>query len=137
MIHYRLLADLVLLLHFAIVLFVLGAWIIIIAGACRGWHFVRNPWFRGIHLAAVGFVVALTWCGTMCPLTTLENELRHHGGQSSYPGDFIAWWVHELLFFDLPSWVFTLCYSVFGASVAVLLRVCPPEVSGGSRRDAD
>lgn len=134
MIRYQVLADLILLLHFGIVLFVIGAWILVIVGAWQGWGFVRNAWFRGIHLAAIGFVVALTWWGTICPLTTLENELRQRSGQSTYPGDFIAWWVHELLFLDLPPWVFTLCYTVFGASVVGLLWVCPPESSRTRRR---
>ena len=40
------LADLVLFLHVAIVVFIVGALALIIAGGLCGWRWVRNPWFR-------------------------------------------------------------------------------------------
>lgn len=115
----RLLADLVLLIHFAYVLFVVAGLVLILAGGVLGWRWVRNPWFRAAHLAAIGFVVIEAWLGAMCPLTTLEAGLRVRAGESPYaPSGFIAHWVQRLLFWDAPAWVFTTLYTLFGALVA-------------------
>ena len=114
---YAALANAVLILHVGYVLFVVGGLILILTGGMRGWQWVRNPWFRAAHLAAIGYVVLESWLGIVCPLTTLEVWLRERAGQTSYTGDFIAYWLRRLLFFDAPAWVFTLCYSAFGALV--------------------
>ena len=73
---FQLLAEAVLALHFAIVLFVVGGLVVIIVGNVRGWHWVNSVWFRLLHLAAIVIVVAEVWLGITCPLTTLETWLR-------------------------------------------------------------
>lgn len=114
---YRLLADTVLLLHVGIVLFIVGALLLVIAGGLRGWAWVRNPWLRWLHLLAMAVVVLQAWFGALCPLTTLEMWLRRQAGDVSYNGAFIAHWLHELLFFDAPVWIFAFIYTLFGALV--------------------
>ena len=114
---YAALANIALILHVGYVLFVAGGLILIVAGGARDWKWVRNPWFRAAHLAAIGYVVLEAWLGIVCPLTTLELWLRELAGQTSFTGDFIAYWLRRLLFFDAPAWVFTACYSGFGALV--------------------
>jgi len=52
----RLLADVILVVHFAFVLFVVGGFALILAGAALGWAWIRNPAFRYAHLAAIVFV---------------------------------------------------------------------------------
>ncbi len=114
---YRLLADAVLLLHAGIVLFIVGTLILVIAGGLRGWRWVRNPWLRWLHLLAIGVVVLQAWFGALCPLTTLEMWLRRQAGDATYDGAFIAHWLHALIFFDAPVWMFALLYTLFGALV--------------------
>src|SRR6516164_5076200 len=119
-------ADAVVVLHAAYVLFVvLGQVAILIGLVCR-WKWVRNMWFRWLHLAAISLVVAESLLGIVCPLTTLENWLRARGGHAGYGGDFIGHWVHELLFYDAPGWVFTVVYSVFGLLVVAAFIGAPP-----------
>lgn len=114
---YRLLADLILLLHFLFVVFVIVGLVFVLMGGVRGWHWVRNPWFRWSHLLAIGIVVAQAWFGVLCPLTTLEMVLRERAGDATYPGSFIAHWLESLLYYQAPAWVFTVCYTVFGLLV--------------------
>ena len=114
---YPALANAVLVLHVGYVFFMVGGLILILAGGLRGWRWVRNPWFRAAHIAAIGYVMFEAWLGIVCPLTTLELWLRELAGQTSYTGDFIAYWLRRLLFFDAPPWVFTVSYSAFGAVV--------------------
>src|ERR1043166_6208953 len=78
---YSLLADLVLLLHFAFVAFVVLGFVLIWIGYFCRWPFVRDLRFRLAHLAAMGFVLAESLAGFICPLTTWENRLRTSAGQ--------------------------------------------------------
>jgi polyferredoxin len=85
---YRLLADLVVTVHFVYVAFVIVGLMLIIAGTALRWRWVRNFWFRVLHLAMIGIVVAEAWCGVVCPLTSWENKLRQLAGQAAYSGGF-------------------------------------------------
>jgi hypothetical protein len=123
---YRLAADAVVVLHMAYVLFVVAGLLLVLAGYLAKWEWVRNAWFRGIHLAMIGIVVFEAWWDITCPLTTWEMQLRGRAGQETYQGDFIANWVHELLFWDLPTWAFTALYTGFGALVALTWVLVPP-----------
>lgn len=132
---YQALADLVLLLHFALVLFVIGGLVAVLVGGPRGWAWVRGLGFRVAHLAAIGTVVLQAWLGQTCPLTTLESWLRVQAGSAGYAASFIEHWVGRLLFYTAPTWVFTLAYSVFGALVVLAWWRFPPRRrAGGARR---
>ena len=116
---YRFAADLVLMLHAAIVAFIVLGLALILLGAWRGWSWVRNPWFRAAHLAAMVVVALQAWFGQLCPLTTLEMWLRERGGDTVYANSFIAHWLGSLLYVDAPLWVFTWIYSGFVALIAL------------------
>lgn len=115
-------ADVVLVVHFAFVAFVVGGLFLILLGAWRGWAWVRAPLFRYLHLAAIVFVAAEALLGVACPLTIWEDALR---GAAPERG-FIERWVGPLLFYDFPGWVFTAAYVGFAALVALTLWVVPP-----------
>ena len=116
---YELLADVVLVLHAGFVAFVVGGFVLSIAGLLLGWRWVGNRWFRGLHLAAIGLVVVQAWVGVLCPLTTIENWLRERAGQPGYAGSFIQHWLHRLLFYDAEPWLFTVVYTLFGLLVGL------------------
>ncbi|SET26802.1 Protein of Unknown function [Nitrosomonas marina] len=118
-----LLADIVLLLHLLYVLFVVGSLPVIWIGAYLKKTFVRNPWFRYLHLAAILFVVVESLLGVACPLTVLENLLRQVETESS----FIQFWVHKILFYSFPEYVFTIIYVVFACIVALTFKLVPPK----------
>ncbi|QDT89190.1 DUF2784 domain-containing protein [Gimesia algae] len=125
----RISADLIVVIHFAFVMFVLLGQVLITIGAFVGWNWIRNFKFRIIHLASILFVVIESVAGIICPLTTLEKWLRKQAGETSYQGDFIANWVHEVLFIDkgtVEPWVFTACYSLFGLIVLLAFFFAPP-----------
>jgi Protein of Unknown function (DUF2784) len=118
-----LLADVVLVVHFAFVLFVVGGFALILAGAVFGWRWVRNRAFRYLHLAAIVFVAVEALVGVMCPLTVWEHVLRRTAPEGP---SFVAHWVSRLLYYDLPGWVFTTGYVVLASAVAVTLWLVPP-----------
>ena len=113
-----LLANAVLALHLALVLFVVGGLVLIVGGNLAGWRWVNRPLFRLLHAAAIATVVAEAWLGLTCPLTTLEMWLRERAGAPTYGGGFIEHWLQWLLYYDAPGWIFLLLYTVFGMLVA-------------------
>ncbi|MGH8706445.1 MAG: DUF2784 family protein, partial [Burkholderiales bacterium] len=60
-------ADALLVLHFAIVAFIVGGLILTWVGAGLAWAWVRNPWFRYLHLGAIAFVALEAVIGMTCP----------------------------------------------------------------------
>ncbi len=85
------------------------------------------------HLAMIAYVVLESWLGVPCPLTLWENELRRLAGESDYPGDFIGYWAHRLIFFRAEPWVFTLVYTLFGLVVLATFVLAPPRWPGGGK----
>ncbi|HEX5129715.1 MAG TPA: DUF2784 domain-containing protein [Usitatibacter sp.] len=116
------LADAILVVHAAFVLFVVAGLPATWIGVALGRRWAYNPWFRGLHLAAIGFVVLESLLGYMCPLTTWEAALR---GDTSGQG-FIERYVHAWLFWRAPPWVFAAAYATFGALVAATWWRWPP-----------
>lgn len=114
----RTLADLVLAIHVGFAAFVVVGQAAVLVGGVRGWGWVRNPWLRAIHLAAILLVVAEAWGGVACPLTTLETALRERAGDATYEGTFMAHWLRRVLYHDLPPSVFQAAYTLFAAAVA-------------------
>ena len=129
---YRLLADAVLLLHFSLVVFVVGGLALVLVGNLRHWRWVNWLPFRVVHLVAIGVVAVQAWLGEICPLTTLESWLREQGGEAGYSASFIEHWLQRMLFFEAPFWVFTLAYTVFGLLVVAAWFCFPPRRSGSS-----
>jgi len=114
---YRIAADAILLLHASIVAFVVFGLLFILTGKMRGWRWVCNPWFRAVHLAAISVVIVQSWFGLICPLTTIEMQLRLQAGDTVYNSSFISHWLGRLLYYQLPPWVFTTGYMLFGVIV--------------------
>ena len=112
-------ADLLLVLHASFVAFVIFGLVLIIAGRFLSWSWVRNRWFRIVHVACIGIVVVQSWFGVICPLTTWEMALRSKAGDTTYEGSFISHWLGELLYYEAPAWVFVLAYTAFGALVLI------------------
>lgn len=115
-------ADALLVAHFLIAAFVTGGLALIWLGAAANWRWVRNPWFRYLHLAAIGIIALEGIAGVACPLTIWEDLLR--GGLR--PQSFVARWVARWLYYDAPERLFTALYLAWAAATLVTLRLVPP-----------
>jgi energy-converting hydrogenase Eha subunit F len=134
---YSLAADAMLVTHILFVAFVVVGLVLIYAGFFLSWQWVRNSWFRGAHLIAIGVVVLQSWLGIICPLTSWEMTLRTKAGETIYDGSFITHWLGQLLYYQAPAWAFVVCYTVFGGLVLLswfVVRPGSPAIRG--RRDA-
>lgn len=123
---YLAMADAVLAVHLAFVVFVVAGLLLVLTGGLRGWAWVRNRVFRILHLVAIVVVVLQAWLGMICPLTDLEMWLRARAGHAVYSGTFISHWLRALLYYEAPMWVFAVCYTVFGLLVVASWFLVPP-----------
>ena len=120
------LANVVLAVHIAIAAFVVVGLLLIVVGNLGHWRWVNDVRFRVAHIAAIGIVVAESWLGFVCPLTSLEMWLRSRAGEASYGGGFIEHWLQQLLYYSAPPWVFVAAYTVFGLLVLATWWYFPP-----------
>jgi len=128
-------ADLVLILHLCFIGFVLFGQALIMSGTLFRWNWVRNPWFRGLHLLAILFVVFEAFMNIRCPLTTWEVDYRLLDGQDfdtlrsgekipeiSYP----LFVLRGLLFSTSTPTVYTTIYVTFALLVILFFYLNPP-----------
>jgi len=85
---YRLLADLVVILHLAFVAFALF-------GGLLALKWKRIVW---LHVPAALWAAAIEFGGWVCPLTPFEIWLRGQGGELGYRSDFIEHYILPLLY---------------------------------------
>jgi len=82
------LADIVVLVHFLFIVFVLAGGILLL----------RWPRLVWLHLPAIIWGVFIEVSGWICPLTPLENYLRAIDGNGEYHGGFIAHYLLPLIY---------------------------------------
>jgi hypothetical protein len=85
---YRVLADLVVVLHFGFVLFV-------VFGGLLALRWPRAAWF---HLPAAAWGAGIEFLQGICPLTPLENHLRRLGGEQGYSGGFVERYILPVMY---------------------------------------
>jgi hypothetical protein len=127
---YRFLADLIVVFHATYVGFVVFGLVAILLGGVLRWAWVRNIWFRLLHLLAILVVAGEALLGIVCPLTTWESQLREAAGDAAQEGSFVGRWVHELIFVEVPPWGLTLGYCLFALAVVLAFVLVPPRLRG-------
>jgi hypothetical protein len=125
-----LLADIIAIIHLGYVIYVILGFILIVAGIVFQWNWVRNLWFRIAHLAAIAAVAMEAMLGIHCPLTVLEFRLRYHSLPPHERISFIGTFIHSILFYEAPGWLFTLVYTVFAIIVVLTFIMAPPKRKG-------
>ncbi|MGD0517424.1 MAG: DUF2784 domain-containing protein, partial [Thermoguttaceae bacterium] len=123
---YRILADLVVAIHLAYAGFIVLGMAAILLGIVLKWQWVRNFWFRLIHLSMIVIVVEESILGVICPLTDWEDQLRERAGETIREGTFIGRMLHEILFCDVSSCTLGIAYSLFGLAVLLTFFLAPP-----------
>ena len=120
---YRLLADLVLVLHFAFVIFA------VFGGALV----LRYPNMLKVHLLALSWAIVVQWADWVCPLTPLENYLRGLGGEAGYDGSFVEHFVLKILY---PQELTPELRTMLGLALIIMNVAVYTFVMAGKRRQA-
>jgi hypothetical protein len=103
----KLIADVLVLIHFAFILFVTGGGFLV-----RHWR-----WVAWIHVPCALWGVLIEFAGWICPLTPLENDLRITAGYSGYRGGFIENYIIPIVY---PSGLTHEVQLVFGLGVIIV-----------------
>jgi hypothetical protein len=85
---WQILADGVVFLHLAFILFVILGGILV----------VYRPKALWLHVPCVVWGVMVELSGFICPLTPIENYLRIHAGQTPYIGDFVIHYIEPAIY---------------------------------------
>jgi len=120
---YRVLADLVLILHLGFVVFVVLGGLLVL----------RWPAIMALHIPAAVWGVMIEFTGWLCPLTPLENRLRVRGGELGYSGGFIEHYIQPVLY---PSGLTRGIQIALGTLVVLLNLTAYSIVLSRSRRRA-
>lgn len=83
-----LLAELILLLHFIFILFVLFGGLLV----------MLRPWFAWLHVPMFLWGALVNISALRCPLTPLENHYRHLAGEGGYEGGFVQHYIAPLVY---------------------------------------
>jgi len=87
---HRVLADIVLVVHFAFILFAVFGGLLVF----------RWKGFAWVHLPTVVWAALISFAGWICPLTPLEIWLRERGGAIAYRASFIEHYILPVLYPD-------------------------------------
>jgi len=124
---YLILADTILVAHVLIVLSNVLGLPLIWLGYFLGWRFVRNFYFRAIHLAMIAYIAVQALVGKVCPFTNWENALRVRAGTDPrYAASFVGHWLQRLIFYEADERIFTAAYVSFFALVLLTLFLVKP-----------
>ena len=117
-----LIAEIILILHFCIVIFVTFGFFIIPIGYKFDWGWTSNTQLRILHSGVMTFVTVETLLGITCPLTYIENSL-HKIYQSE---SFINYWIKKIIYWDFPAQFFIILYCIFLGWTFLMWKLYPP-----------
>lgn len=109
---YLFVADLILIVHFTLILFVAGMCVSILLRSLTSWQWVYNYRLRTAHFLCMVVIGLQILSGGICGLTYAEGYLRVLGGQQLYSRTFIQHWLEQLVFIDAPVAVLGVVYVV-------------------------
>ena len=115
-------ADIVLMFHFAIVIFITFGFFLIPIGYKSNWLWVTNLKLRICHCGLMLFITLETLLGITCPLTSIENNIRGIKKTTS----FISYWINQIIYWDLPSQFFIILYCAVLIWTFLLWKFFPP-----------
>ena len=115
--------NLIIFIHFLIVLFITFLLFFIPIGYKFSWKFMRNKKLRLTHFLLMSFVTIETILGIACPLTTIENYLS----DNKYDKTFISFWMEKVISWDFPSSFFIILYSACLTWIIIMWKIYPPQ----------
>lgn len=124
---YKILADIIVVMHFAWILFMLIGFIFTIAGFF--WKRFFDRWlFRTVHLFGIIYVSTLALMGKYCPLTIWENTLRQeYDPNLTYPGSFMIHYAEKLVYPDINPLIIQIPTTFIAVFSILAFIIKPPQ----------
>jgi len=123
----KIFADLIVVIHFSWVLFMLLGFMLTLCGFF--WREFFDRWlFRILHLCGIAYVGLLAVLRHYCPLTIMENALRaKYDPELTYPGSFIVHYIEKLVYPDVNPLVILIPTIFIAVFSIVVFIIRPPE----------
>ena len=115
--------EAVLAVHIAVILFNVFGLVAVPVGALCNWRFVHIRWWRVLHVLSLATVAVQALVGRACFLTVWQDELSALQ-QPSTP--LILGWINQVIYWQLPIWVFAGLYLLVFIYAVALLWLVPP-----------
>lgn len=124
---YKILADLIVVMHFVWILFMLWGFILTLRGFFHKEFFER--WlFRTLHLFGIAYVSLLAIMGKYCPLTIWENTLRaKYDPRLTYPGSFMIHYFEKFVYPDVNPLVIRIPTTFIAVFTVVVFIIKVPK----------
>jgi hypothetical protein len=134
---YRIAADIVVLIHFGWIVFMLvgffvTAWAfggVYVFKRTGGWEerFLDRWVLRTVHIAGIAYAGTLAVIGRYCPVTMLENFFRRrYDPASTYPGGFLIHYIERIVYPDVPVQAILIPTVIIAVLTLVMFAVRPP-----------
>jgi hypothetical protein len=118
--------HLVLFLHFAFVVFVVGMIPLLLIGLEQNWLWIYDPTLRYLHLLLQGIVGVEVLCRWPCPFTWLENICRSKAGRPLYTNGFVDYWSQKFFSMPINAMAFNgVCLVIFFSSLWLWIQIPP------------
>ena len=121
-------ADIVLMFHFAIIFFITFGFFLIPIGYSFGWGWIKNSKLRICHCGMMIFVTLETILGITCPLTLIENSLRGINDSTS----FISYWISQIIYWNFPTQFFIILYCICLVWTFLMWKIFPPMIENNA-----
>ena len=121
-------ADIVLMFHFAIIFFITFGFFLIPIGYSLGWIWIKNSKLRKCHCGMMIFVTFETILGITCPLTLIENSLRGINESTS----FISYWINQIIYWNFPNQLFIVLYCICLVWTFLIWKIFPPMIENNA-----
>ena len=116
-------ATFILILHFSIIIFIVGLFFLIPIGYRCGWVWQKNKKIRLFHLFLISIVTLETCIGVACPLTIIENNLRGVYVSNSFVYNFF----NKMIYWDFPTVFFLITYLISLSWTIFMWFIFPPK----------
>ena len=120
-----LIADIVLVVHFCVVTFIVSGFFLIPIGYKFNWCWVANSQLRIFHIGMMALITLETLLGITCPLTSIENSLRGIYQSKS----FVGYWIEQIIYWDFPAPFFIVLYFTFLGWTFLMWKLFPPKIN--------
>ena len=119
-----LIADIILIFHFCVVIFITFGFFLIPIGYKFGWVWITNLKLRIFHCGMMMFVTLETLLGITCPLTSIENNLRGIYESTS----FVSYWIKKIIYWESPDQFFIILYCMLLVWTFSMWKLFPPRI---------
>jgi hypothetical protein len=126
---YRIFADLVVIMHFLWILFILFGFCITVYWVILKRKYLDMLIFRVVHLCGILYVGLLTILGKYCPLTVFEYNLKQkYNSSATYSGSFIVDWIEKLVYPEVNPLVVQIPTIMIAISTITIFLFFPPKI---------